>query len=114
MPISIAHPNQRMDSLPKIGIGIGINLGEVIAGPLGSNDKKEYTVIGDVVNTAQRGEANAMAQQILITEPVFREVEALVDAEALEGRIVKGKAEPVFFWSVKALKSGAAIKFASG
>lgn len=103
--------------MPKIGIGIGINLGEVIAGPLGSNDKKEYTVIGDVVNTAQRGEANAMAQQILITESVFREVEAFVDAEALEGRIVKGKAEPVFFWSVKALKAGAgvtAIKSASG
>ncbi|HVO31714.1 MAG TPA: adenylate/guanylate cyclase domain-containing protein, partial [bacterium] len=92
---------------PKIGVGIGINSGDVVAGSLGSSDRMEYTVIGDVVNTAQRSESNAMAQQILITEPVFKEIGALLDAEALDARIVKGKTEPVYFWAVKGWKDAA-------
>jgi class 3 adenylate cyclase len=86
---------------PRIGIGIGINVGDVVAGPLGTKDKKEFTVIGDTVNTAQRAEANATAQQILITEAVYRAVADQIDADALEDRMVKGKAEPVRFWSVR-------------
>ena len=92
---------------PKLGLGIGINMGEVVAGTLGA-EKLEYTVIGDVVNTAQRGEANAAGQQILITEVVWNAVKEHVDADALEGRLVKGRSEPVFFWSVRGLKAAAA------
>jgi adenylate cyclase len=90
-------------------VGIGINSGDVVAGSLGSSDRMEYTVIGDVVNTAQRSESNAMAQQILITEPVWKEVGPLLEADALDARIVKGKTEPIYFWSVKAFKDAAAI-----
>ena len=94
---------------PKIGVGIGINSGDVVAGSLGSSDRMEYTVIGDVVNTAQRGESNAMGQQILITEPVWKEIGHLLDADALDPRIVKGRTEPVLFWSVNRFKDEAAV-----
>ena len=97
---------------PKIGVGIGINSGDVVAGSLGSSDRMEYTVIGDVVNTAQRGESNAMAQQILITEPVWKEIGHLLDADALDPRIVKGRTEPVLFWSVNRFKDAVAVSAA--
>ena len=74
-----------------IAVGIGVNAGEAIAGTVGTDERMEYTVIGDNVNLAARLEANALAGQILISEQTYRRVEDQVTARAL-GRIkVKGK-----------------------
>jgi len=74
-----------------IAVGIGVNAGEAIAGTVGTDERMEYTVIGDNVNLAARLEANALAGQILISEQTYRRVEEQVTARSL-GRIkVKGK-----------------------
>ncbi|MBK8966007.1 MAG: adenylate/guanylate cyclase domain-containing protein [Saprospiraceae bacterium] len=58
-------------ALPKISIGV--NTGEVISGNIGSATLKrfDFTVIGDVVNTAQRLQSAARPGQILITQATF-------------------------------------------
>ncbi|HCT24056.1 MAG TPA: adenylate/guanylate cyclase domain-containing response regulator [Chitinophagaceae bacterium] len=60
----------------KPGVSIGINSGELISGNIGSAALKrlDYTVIGDVVNTAQRLQGIAGNGQILITEEAYQKV----------------------------------------
>jgi class 3 adenylate cyclase len=97
----------------KVEIGIGINMGYVISGNMGSVDKMDYTVIGDVVNTAARLEAMAGPSQILISREVYDEVRYVVDAEFLDTVNVKGREQAVDVYVVKDLMAGKYISVLS-
>lgn len=91
------------DGKEAISVGIGVSAGEAVAGTVGTEDRMEYTVIGDSVNLAARLEANAKPGQILISHRTYERVRDLVDARPL-GRIrVKGKEEEVEVYEVLGL-----------
>ncbi|OUC15204.1 MAG: hypothetical protein B0A82_08230 [Alkalinema sp. CACIAM 70d] len=77
----------------RIQIGIGINSGEVIAGCLGSDLRMDYTILGDVVNTAARLESAAQAQQILIGKTTYQAVQERVECHVIGQLILKGKTD---------------------
>ncbi len=86
--------------LKKLGIGIGINYGEVVVGNTGTDETMDYTVIGDVVNTAQRVESTAGSGQVLITKSALMRVEGKIKFRTLEPLHLKGKLLPVEIYEV--------------
>jgi class 3 adenylate cyclase/DNA-binding NarL/FixJ family response regulator len=93
-----AEVNRRWDAegLPPFGLGIGISTGPVAAAVLGSEERLEYTVVGDTVNLAQRLQDRARpAGRIVMSEPSCAALSGPVAAVRLEPALVKGRAAPV-------------------
>jgi adenylate cyclase len=86
--------------LKKLGIGIGINYGEVVVGNIGTEEAMDYTVIGDVVNTSKRVESTARPGQVLITKNALSRVEGKIKIRALDPVQLKGKSLPVEIYEV--------------
>jgi adenylate cyclase len=86
-----------------VHMGIGLNSGEFIAGNIGSEDKIEFTLIGDTVNLTARIEHLAGRYQVLVSEATWAPIQSLVCAVRLPPVMVKGKSRPVILYSIRAI-----------
>ncbi len=66
--LSALNKEMESEGLTRINVGIGLHTGEATIGYIGSDQRSEYTAIGDTVNLASRLESNAKGGQILISE----------------------------------------------
>ena len=88
-----------------IQMRIGINTGPVVRGDLGARSvRRDYTVIGDTVNKANRYEANAPPGAVLISQSTYDAIRDLVVAEPLYDLKLKGVGEAVTGWVVKSIQ----------
>ncbi|MHC4821001.1 MAG: adenylate/guanylate cyclase domain-containing protein [Planctomycetota bacterium] len=87
----------------KIRMGIGLNSGSFIAGNVGSEERLEYTVIGDNVNLAQRCEEKATGGQVLINSST-RDIARGCAAIKLQTTIIRGAIGEVTVHSVRGIR----------
>lgn len=104
--IKILREKLIQEGKPKIYAGIGINTGEVFVGNIGTEERFEYTVIGDNVNLAYRIESfnRILKTQFLISEYTYDYVKDNVDVVKLSQVEIKGKSKPIDIYEILSVK----------
>ena len=87
-----------------LAVHAGVASGEVLAGGLGGESRRDYTVLGDSVNLASRLDEMAKAGETLISEAVYQATSDKAKCEALGEVQVKGLGEAVRIWRLLALR----------
>lgn len=79
----------------SLGLHFGINTGPVVAGEIGGQNRRDYSVMGDAVNLAARLEDASSVGEIFVGPTTYRLTSRMFEFEALPPLSVKGKKEPI-------------------
>lgn len=92
------HPEE------KAAFGFGISTGELVAGIMGSQERMEYTVIGDPVREADELCATAAANEVALSESTYARIKNLGISVEDKGMVtIKGKTEEIHMFTVTGL-----------
>ena len=92
----------KKDGLMELGVGIGINTGDAVVGNMGSNQRFDYTVLGDSVNLAARLEAQTKEYGVffMFTEHTLKQIVSPQGLVMLDKIAVKGQTAPVTIYTI--------------
>jgi class 3 adenylate cyclase len=98
-------------ALPELRFGIGIHMGEVVAGIIGAGELSKFSVTGDPINVASRVEGLTREHQVdlLITDEIRRALDERFRLRPMPPAYVKGKPEPIQTYYVEALAAAAVV-----
>ncbi|MEY2487946.1 MAG: hypothetical protein QOH39_3594 [Verrucomicrobiota bacterium] len=78
-----------------LDLHIGVNTGPVVTGAIGSQNRRDYSVMGDAVNLASRLEDASANGEVYVGPNTYRHTATIFDFEALPPLQLKGKSQPV-------------------
>lgn len=111
MRVALVELNTRRAtrSQTPIRIGMGLHCGPAISGTIGSNERMEYTVIGDTVNMTSRIEAStkAFGSDLLVSQAIIDKIGQHYLADVAGEATVKGKTEPLKLYKVRGYRTTA-------
>jgi class 3 adenylate cyclase len=94
--------------LEPFGLGIGLSTGLVAAALLGSEDRLEYSIVGDTVNLTQRLQQWAEPGETVLLDATYRALDEPMPCDALAPAVVKGRSAPVIAFRFPPRSSSAA------
>ena len=94
------------EGLPIFELGVGVSTGLVAAALIGSDERAEYSLVGDAVNLAQRLQQLASGGETVLSDATHAALSRPLQAERLGPTSVKGRREPVIAFRVPALQPG--------
>lgn len=93
--MKVFNKEMEKQQLPALGMGIGINAGQVIVGNIGSDTRAKYGVVGSAVNITSRIQAKAEKQEIVISESVYQYTKDQINIKKTFSAELKGVDEPM-------------------
>jgi len=94
------------DGREPFGLGIGVSTGEAAAALLGSEERIEYTIVGDTVNMSQRLQQWGEAGETVLSEGTWEAISVRPAADELPAAQVKGREAPVTAYKIRRLGHG--------
>ena len=93
------------ENKPLIDIGIGISSGIAFVGNIGSDERHEYSAIGNTVNTANRLESfnKLYKTNILISDATYQRVKSTVEAQEVDSVCIAQNSEPIKIYEVRSV-----------
>jgi adenylate cyclase len=90
--------------LPELQMGIGVHVGDVVVGNIGSTTRAKYGIVGAAVNLTHRIQSVAAEGEIVLSEPAYHLLKEHVSAQGLSPVTLKGLSEPVPLYVVKPIQ----------
>ena len=108
---SMEYFNSEMDEegLPRLEIGAGVNVGEVVVGNIGSETRSKYGIVGSAVNITERIQSMARGGDVVISESAYRYLhEKLLIQESFTAQL-KGVTDTLNLYLVKSVQSASKL-----
>jgi PAS domain S-box-containing protein len=101
---AIAALHEEISPLFRLSFGVGLHVGEAVLGLVGTQERMEYTAIGDDINIAKRIQEHSGIGQILISAAVYERVKEQISVSPVTTIQAKGKQKPLEVYEVLDLK----------
>jgi class 3 adenylate cyclase len=99
---------ERADDFGGLRVRVGVNTGDVIFAPVGPESRRQFTVMGDAVNTAARLQAAAPREGVMVGDETHSASARAISYEPVEPIHARGKQAPLRAWLARAAKTAPA------